>query len=75
MKSQLPIAEPVHLLDDQNSYDLVAAQAADAAVCLLRAAGDLQVLPDQLCDLKIFVENAGDGLQLLGVIQVEPGLA
>ena len=74
MEGQLPIAEAIHLFDHQDPEDLVGAQASGAARRLLRAGGGTQILPDQLRDRRIAVEQARHGLQLFGVVKIEPGL-
>ena len=78
MEDQNAVAETVHLLDQQNPQDLFGTQSPCATTLLLVGAGrarGAQVLPDQLLDLRMVVEETGNGLQLGGVGELEPVFA
>src|SRR4029077_4914119 len=74
MEGKLSVAEAVHLLDDQDPQDLLAAEPSHTAIGPRRAAGDIQILQDQLCDRRIVVKHARHGLQLFSMVKIEPGL-
>ena len=69
MEVQLTIAEAVHLLEQQRAEDLLGRHALGPRGALgIRR----EVLPDQLQDPRMFVEQIREGLQLFGMVQIEP---
>jgi hypothetical protein len=72
VERQFPVAEAVHLLDDQSAYDLLCGQAFRSdhlEGCAFRPA---EIAPRQLVDLRHPIEQLGDRLQLGCVIQHQP---
>src|SRR5271168_1754373 len=74
MKGQYAIAEAVHLFDDEHPQHLLGAQSSGTTRDLRAVASDAKVLQDQLLDPRMVVEELRDGLELGGMIEIEPDL-
>src|SRR5206468_3245410 len=70
VKGQFSITESVELLNHQRAKDLFSAQPLCSR--LVEQTLRRKILPDQLCHRRMFVEEASDGLQFLGVFKLDP---
>ena len=74
MEGQLPVAEAVHLLEDQSSHYLLGAQASRTRSTLPLGRRAREVVKRQVVDAAVRVEQTGDRLQFLGMLHIQPGL-
>jgi len=72
MKGQISIAPAIHLFENQGPKYLVRRQTLGPLRVSLRATGGEQVLPSQLIDRRILIEEPRNCLQFLGARQIEP---
>ncbi len=69
VKFELPVTQPVDLLDEGDAENLISTEAASTRVCASRSD---QILVDEPPDFRMRIQDPGDHLQFSGMLMGPP---